>query len=124
MSGQMMASRLMDLNLYAADGANLGDIDDLVLDRNGTVTAVVVGVGGFLGIGEKAVAIPFSSIRIEPQANDRDRLVVSATRDELRNAPEFRMSDARRSGADRRTAPTTTTPGAPGTTTPPTTPQR
>jgi hypothetical protein len=44
---------------------NIGDINDILVDRRGAVVAVIVGVGGFLGIGEKDVAIPFQALEIE-----------------------------------------------------------
>ncbi|MBP0438117.1 PRC-barrel domain-containing protein [Tianweitania sediminis] len=54
---QVLGSGLMGANIRGADGENIGTVDDLLLDRNGQVQAVVVGVGGFLGIGQKNVAI-------------------------------------------------------------------
>ncbi|WP_279483860.1 PRC-barrel domain-containing protein [Aureimonas sp. SK2] len=54
---QMLGSGLMGARVMGANDADIGEVDDLLLDRNGQVMAVVVGVGGFLGIGEKDVAI-------------------------------------------------------------------
>lgn len=54
---QMLGSGLMGAEVWGADGESIGSVDDLLLDSEGQVMAVVVGVGGFLGIGEKDVAI-------------------------------------------------------------------
>lgn len=54
---QMLGSGLMGADVWGAEGESIGGVDDLLLDSNGQVMAVVVGVGGFLGIGEKDVAI-------------------------------------------------------------------
>jgi putative membrane protein len=60
----IMASDLEGTTVRSATDENIGEIDDVVLDRDGRVVAVIVGVGGFLGLGEKAVAIPFSALEI------------------------------------------------------------
>jgi hypothetical protein len=59
--GQMMASDLRGSNVYSANNENVGDIKDILLERDGRVAAIVIGVGGFLGMGEKNVALPFEA---------------------------------------------------------------
>jgi sporulation protein YlmC with PRC-barrel domain len=49
-------------NVYDPADAKIGSVDDLLIDQQGRITAVLVGVAGFLGIGEKDVAIPFSAL--------------------------------------------------------------
>lgn len=61
----IMASDLRGTTVYGANNENIGEIDDIVLQRDGRIAAIVVGVGGFLGIGEKNVAIPFEALEIE-----------------------------------------------------------
>jgi len=60
--GQLMASDLIGTRVVSANNESIGDINDVILDRNGQVMAAVVGVGGFLGIGEKDVAVPFDAL--------------------------------------------------------------
>jgi sporulation protein YlmC with PRC-barrel domain len=61
-AGQWRASKL--IGLYVCnDAEKIGDISELIVDRDGKLEAVVVGVGGFLGLGEHDVAIPYSQIR-------------------------------------------------------------
>ncbi len=69
-SGQWRASRLEGLDVYNDNNEKIGDISELLVDSSGKIQAVIVGVGGFLGIGERDVAIPFEQIRLvnEPRA--------------------------------------------------------
>jgi sporulation protein YlmC with PRC-barrel domain len=50
-------------SVYNPSDNKIGDIDDALIDKEGRVTAIIIGVGGFLGMGEKDVAVPFSSVR-------------------------------------------------------------
>jgi sporulation protein YlmC with PRC-barrel domain len=73
-ANQMMASDLIGTRVVSANNESIGDINDVIVDRNGQAVAAVVGVGGFLGIGEKDVAIPFDSLEFATaqQANAMD----------------------------------------------------
>ena len=53
----------MGATVYGNDDANLGEVSDIVFDQSGQIDAVVVDVGGFLGIGEKPVAVDFDRLR-------------------------------------------------------------
>jgi sporulation protein YlmC with PRC-barrel domain len=89
--GQILASSLLGQSLYngaGEDAESVGDVNDVVLTQNGQARAVVVGVGGFLGIGEKDVAVDFT--RISWVERDGARwLTINATQEELENAPAF-----------------------------------
>lgn len=61
---QMLGSDFEGTRVFGANNENIGDISDTLIDRDGRIVAVVVGVGGFLGIGEKDVAIPFNALEI------------------------------------------------------------
>lgn len=67
---------------------DIGTVSDLVIDGNGKVTAVIVGVGGFLGMGDKDVAIGWDRIQ-RRQDGDDFTLEVDMSEDDLRNAPEY-----------------------------------
>ena len=60
--GQWRASKLIGLNVYNNDNEKIGDISELIVDRAGKIEAIVVGAGGFLGLGEHDVAVPYSQI--------------------------------------------------------------
>ncbi len=56
------ASKLVGVTVYGANNERIGDVNEVLIDRNGNAEAVVIGVGGFLGIGEKDVAVPFKAV--------------------------------------------------------------
>ena len=60
--GATRVSGLRGTDVIGSDIHRLGTVDDVVLDRNGAVAAVIIGVGGFLGIGEKKVAVPYAAL--------------------------------------------------------------
>ncbi|WP_249688783.1 PRC-barrel domain-containing protein [Microvirga sp. 3-52] len=65
---QWRASDLEGLHVYSSNnGDKIGDISELIFDSSGKVQAVVIGVGGYLGIGERGIAVPFEEIRFETQ---------------------------------------------------------
>ena len=86
-----LASHYMGKTVYGPNNERVGDVNDIVIDRAGTTTAIVVGVGGFLGMGEKNVAVPFSSIQLTNR-DGKDELHMNVTRADLEKAPAFKVS--------------------------------
>ena len=76
-------------NVYDPSDNKIGGIDDVLIDKEGRVTALIIGVGGFLGMGEKNVAIPFSDIRASEKNNNKWYLVLNTTKDALKTAPGY-----------------------------------
>jgi sporulation protein YlmC with PRC-barrel domain len=103
-ANDIRASKLIGSNVYGADNAKIGDVNDLLLDSNGNVRAVVVGVGGFLGVGEKEVAMNFKSLNVTRTANgDKiDKITVAYSKDQLKDAPAFKWSEASATTPERR----------------------
>jgi sporulation protein YlmC with PRC-barrel domain len=68
--GNWRASKLVGLSVYNDNNESLGSINDLLMDKDGNIKGVVLGVGGFLGVGEHLVAVPFDKIKFvnEPVA--------------------------------------------------------
>jgi sporulation protein YlmC with PRC-barrel domain len=66
--GQFFASRLVGTTVYGSNNERIGDVNDVLMDREGRAQALVIGVGGFLGIGEKNVAVPFTSVEFSSGA--------------------------------------------------------
>ena len=68
--GNWRASKLVGLNVYNDSNESLGSINDLLTDKSGDIKGVVIGVGGFLGVGEHLVAIPLEKVKFvnEPVA--------------------------------------------------------
>jgi len=65
--GNWRASKLVGLNVYNDSNESLGSINDLLADKSGNIKAVVIGVGGFLGVGEHLVAIPFEKVKFSTE---------------------------------------------------------
>ena len=63
LKGNWRASKLMGLDVYNDTNEKLGDINELILDKNGKVAAVVIGVGGFLGMGEHDIAVSMDKLK-------------------------------------------------------------
>ncbi len=101
--GQWRASKLEGLNVYNQNNEKIGDISELLVDDSGKIQAVVVGVGGFLGMGERDVAIPFDQIKF---VNEPRAVATTATTTDP-NAPAAPRAPA-----------TATAPAAPGTVSP------
>lgn len=80
-------------NVYDPKESKIGSIDDVLLDKSGKVTGLVIGVGGFLGAGEKDVIVPFSAIKSE-QKDNKWYLTLDETKDDLKNAPGFKYDRA------------------------------
>ncbi len=77
----------------ADDAEQIGTVNDLVITADGDINAVVIGVGGFLGIGEKNVAVDFLSLEHSLAADNTWRWVLGTTREALEAAPEFIWQD-------------------------------
>jgi sporulation protein YlmC with PRC-barrel domain len=63
LQGDWRASKVVGLSVYNDSNENLGAINDLIMDRNGSIKAAVLGVGGFLGMGAHLVAVPLDKIK-------------------------------------------------------------
>ena len=63
LKGKWRASKLMGLDVYNEANEKLGDVNELILDRDGKVSAVVIGVGGFLGMGEHDIAVTMDKLK-------------------------------------------------------------
>jgi sporulation protein YlmC with PRC-barrel domain len=76
-------------NVYDPNQQKIGEIMDLLVNPSGQIDAAMVGVGGFLGAGEKDVAISFNAIKATKK-NDKTYLTLDTTKDALKNAPGFK----------------------------------
>ncbi|MBC9882951.1 PRC-barrel domain containing protein [Bradyrhizobium sp. INPA01-394B] len=133
-SGEWRASKMAGVKVYNDANENIGSINDLLMDKSGAVKIAVIGVGGFLGMGEHLVAVPYEKLKFvneavaytgtgtnpanpnaKPAATTTtgaatgtdnkttttsssskwypDHAVFNATKDELKNMPEFKYSE-------------------------------
>jgi hypothetical protein len=91
-SDQFLASKFKGTDVVGADNEKIGDISDILFDKSGKIEAYVLGVGGFLGIGAKDVALAPSAFQVVPgdkSKNEDDKLKLSMTKDELKQAATF-----------------------------------
>ncbi|MFZ0425068.1 MAG: PRC-barrel domain-containing protein [Xanthobacteraceae bacterium] len=75
--------------VYDKTNAKIGDINDVLVGPTGEVNAVILGVGGFLGAGEKDVAVNFNAIK-KSTKDDKTYLTMDTTKDALKSAPGFK----------------------------------
>jgi len=118
--GQIRATQMDGSTVYDAQNQKVGDVKDIILDRDGKVAAVVLDVGAFLGIGGKNVAIGMSDLKITQDDNNKPRFTVDMTKDQLKSAQAYDLNGpSRNSSGGTTTAPASrsntgpTTPGTP-----------
>ncbi len=75
-------------SVYDPAETKIGEIDDVLLDKSGKISGLVLGVGGFLGVGEKDVIVPFEAVKMMHKDN-KAWLAIDETKDSLKNAPGF-----------------------------------
>ena len=85
---QMRASKMIGATVYDRQNEKLGSVQDLVLDKDGRVAAVVVSVGSVAGIGGKNVAVRMSDIKA-----DHNRLTLDKTKQQLDQAANYQLTD-------------------------------
>jgi sporulation protein YlmC with PRC-barrel domain len=83
-----LASDVYKADVYDPSEHKIGNVTDLVIDSNGNVTGAIIGVGGFLGISQKDVMIPFKELKVSTR-DGKDWLVLNRTKDELKLAPAY-----------------------------------
>ena len=87
---QMTSDDLEGTAVYGANDENVGEIDSLIIGDDGTVSEVVINVGGFLGLGEKPVAVTFDELQILQETDGDDlRIYIDSTQERLEAQPEF-----------------------------------
>jgi sporulation protein YlmC with PRC-barrel domain len=83
-----LASDVYKADVYDNAQDKIGYVTDLIMDNNGNVTTAVIGVGGFLGVGKKEVAVPFKDLKVASR-DGKDWLVLNQTKEDLKNAPAY-----------------------------------
>jgi PRC-barrel domain len=106
-AGLWRASKLHGIDVYNEQNEKIGDVDDVLMDKDGKAKLAVLGVGGFLGLGEHNVAVNFSDLKFSDQPvkgnsttasntssstknNYPDHAVFNATKDQLKAMPQFK----------------------------------
>jgi sporulation protein YlmC with PRC-barrel domain len=109
---QFAFSKFKGTDVLGPDNAKVGDVNDVLFEKGGKVLGLIVGVGGFLGIGEKNVAIDMSAFEVVPATTGTSaspattdpsevKLKVSWTKDQLKEAPDFKYHQPASRTSDR-----------------------
>lgn len=89
--GMLRSTKLVGSKIENSQGESLGKIEDLVIDLGeGRIAAAIVSFGGFLGMGEKLVAVPMSAFTFDAQ---EQKFLLNVEKETLKNAPSFRNDD-------------------------------
>ena len=96
---QMLASKMIGSRVYDLQNRNIGNVRDLIVDRDGTIDFVIVDVGTFLGTGGKRVPVKLSDLK-----TDSNRLTLDVTKEQLRQMADYWMPD-RNTGVGSSTPP-------------------
>jgi len=86
---KISANNLINTTVYDTDNRNIGEVNDVVMSKDGKIDAVVLDVGGFLGIGEKSVALAFDDLEFRSDANNKLYVYVKFTQQQLEQAPKY-----------------------------------
>ncbi|MBC2886988.1 PRC-barrel domain-containing protein [Ochrobactrum sp. CM-21-5] len=120
--GQLLISSFVGRSVYesdANDAKSVGKLNDLIVSPEGKVEAAVIGVGGFLGVGEKDVAVSPDLLQLATRSDGKTWLVLKATKDQLNSASAFDRSKFFAEGvADPNAASETEAPASDGETAP------
>jgi len=92
----LFATKVIGSKVYAgsaADAAEIGYVKDIILGADGKITAVILGIGGFLGAGEKNVAVAYPQVQWVVGSDGTARGSLASTKDQLAAAPDFKFPD-------------------------------
>jgi len=92
-ANEFLARVFIGQAVHNTAGELVGDINDLAFDRKGQISTVVVGVGGFLSIGEKSVGVPFSALTFKVGKAGERVVAVAFTKQDLMQAPAFKATE-------------------------------
>lgn len=101
-AGDIRAQEMVGTTVYGADDANVGEIGDVVLAQDGKVDSYIVNVGGFLGIGEKEVAVGSDNLQFMTDADNNKYLYTTFTKEQLDAAPAYDKSTYAEKRGDQR----------------------
>jgi sporulation protein YlmC with PRC-barrel domain len=88
---EWLASNVYNQSVYDKNEQKIGDLTDLIIEKDGRIKSAIIGVGGFLGVGQKDVEIPFTDLKMMTR-NGKNWLALDRTKDQLQSAPTFDKS--------------------------------
>ena len=99
-SDELRASKIIGSSVYDHNNQKIGSVQDIVLGTGGKVDSVIVDVGSFLGAGGKDVAVKMEQIK-----TDHDRLTLDMTKNQLQQAPNYKLTDRNTGAGETASAP-------------------
>jgi sporulation protein YlmC with PRC-barrel domain len=87
-SGELRASQVIGSTVYDVQNQDIGSVKDVILDANGKVSAVVIDVGAFLGMGGKYVAVALNDLK-----TDNNRLTLDRSKSQLESAQPYQLTN-------------------------------
>jgi hypothetical protein len=88
-TAEILGTDFIGTTVNSKDGLPAGRITNLVFDQNGRIELIVIGVGGVMGVGEKAVAVPFEAVKPD-MAGGKHVFVLDVTKDQIKAAPTYK----------------------------------
>jgi sporulation protein YlmC with PRC-barrel domain len=85
----MPSDEIIGSEVFDNQGKELGNVNKLLIGQDGKVHSAVISLGGILGLGDRKVKVPWTSLQVKQKPDDPDDLIVTASRDTLQNAPQF-----------------------------------
>ena len=92
-ASELLAANLIGQTVMTANNESIGEVTDLITDKDGKILAVLIGAGGFLGIGEKDVAIRFEDITVTRDENNDLTVTANVTKEMVAQAPDYQTLD-------------------------------
>ena len=80
----LSVDQVEDMNVYSATGEEVGEVDEVLMNADGQIVALVADVGGFLGIGAKEVVLQLDQVQLQGE-----RLTVDMTKEQLEQLPDW-----------------------------------
>jgi sporulation protein YlmC with PRC-barrel domain len=111
--GENRASYLLNAGVKNTAGETVGSINDMLFDSSGKISHVIVGVGGFLGIGERNVALAFDQVQLSRDSSNRLTATAKISRESLNTAPEWKDPNAAAAERSSPTSPGSSSPTKP-----------
>jgi sporulation protein YlmC with PRC-barrel domain len=108
--GEVRADQLIGMTVYNAAGEKVGSVHDILLDKEGKATGVVLSVGGVLGVGAKSVGLTWKEIDVKPE---QQQVQINYSKDQLEAAPDFKTTDQINSEMNAQQQATPAAPAAP-----------
>jgi hypothetical protein len=81
---------ILGRKVVSSAGEDMGRVIDVVVDRTGQVRAAVIDFGGFLGVGNRRIAVDWNALHFAPAGSKDDRITLDLTRDQVKAAPEYK----------------------------------